>query len=561
MASFSILSRTVSHSRQLTCLSRSRISFINDLKLSRRSNFVARIPSTTGGFHTQSLRFFSSSFAQYDTSKEPSFKDIGNKGLLHPQLVNTLIDDLKFDAMMPIQAATITDLLEKRVDCLAQAKTGTGKTIAFLLPAIQTLISKERTPGKNISLLVISPTRELALQIAKEAKQLLRRFPEYSVCVSIGGTNKTSEQNKVLRACDVLIATPGRLLDHLSEAKFAEKFNMLDTLVLDEADRLLDMGFKRDLERIVGHLPNKLETKRQGMLFSATIAPHVEKVANLVLGNDYKFISTIPVGEKLTHERVSQNLVTVSSFSDVAPALISIIKSEIKSRPSGNFKSIVFAPTAALADFYSHIIKNIPDMPQCEAIHSRASQGRRNKTTNNFREAKSGILVATDVVARGIDIPAVTDIIQVGVPQDKESYIHRLGRTARAGAEGKGHFIVTQAETFFPSKFLSDINFKEASADVSSKSQVTEIVKNMEADAHKKTYQAWLGYYKNHVKGLKWTMHELVEQANKFAIECLGAAEPPTLTKDVVSKMGLRGIPGLNVKPKQIRQPKTPESQ
>ncbi|TQS37341.1 hypothetical protein Golomagni_02189 [Golovinomyces magnicellulatus] len=543
-ASFSILSRTVVHSRQIISLSRSRISFINDLKISRCPNFFTEITSTTRGFHTQSPRAFSSSFAQHDTSKVLSFKDIGNEGLLHPQLVNTLVDDLKFDAMMPIQAATIQDLLAKRVDCLAQAKTGT-----------------ERKPGKNISLLVISPTRELALQIAKEARQLLRRFPKYSVCVSIGGTNKTTEQNKVLSACDILIATPGRLLDHLSEAKFAEKFNMLDTLVLDEADRLLDMGFKRDLERIVGHLPNKLESKRQGMLFSATIAPHVEKVANLVLGNDYKFISTIPTGEKLTHERVSQNLVTVPSFSDVAPALISTIKSEIQSRPSGNFKSIVFAPTAALADFYSNILKNIPDMPQCEAIHSRASQGRRNRTTNNFREAKTGILVATDVVARGIDIPAITDIIQVGVPQDKESYIHRLGRTARAGAEGKGHFIVTQAETFFPSKFLSEIDFKKASADVSSKSQVTEIVKNMGDEIHKKTYQSWLGYYKNHVKGLKWTMHELVEQANKFAEEALGAAEPPTITKDVVSKMGLRGIPGLNVKPKKIRQPKTTEAQ
>ncbi len=152
----------------------------------------------------------------------PRFADLGKENLLHPILLQTIIEDLKFDHMMPVQAATLHDLLAKRIDCLAQAKTGTGKTIAFLLPAIQTLINLNRPPGSGVSLLVISPTRELAMQIAKEATALLKRLPKYKVSFAIGGTNKNTEEAQILKGCDILIATPGRLLDHLSDERQVE---------------------------------------------------------------------------------------------------------------------------------------------------------------------------------------------------------------------------------------------------------------------------------------------------------------------------------------------------
>jgi ATP-dependent RNA helicase MSS116 len=449
--------------------------------------------------------------------------------------------------MMPVQAATLHDLLAKRIDCLAQAKTGTGKTIAFLLPAIQTLINMNRPPGSGVSLLVISPTRELAMQIAKEATALLKRLPKYTVSFAIGGTNKNTEEDKILKGCDILIATPGRLLDHLSDDRVQWSFRNLDTLVLDEADRLLDMGFMPALKDIVKRLPDKEKSKRQGMLFSATIAPHVEHVAHLILSKGYKFISTIPEGELNTHERVPQHLITVPAFSDVAAALVGSIRSEAVLNGADTFKAIVFAPTAALVDFYGDILEALPNLPPTSVLHSRVSQSKRTSVTNAFRNAKNGILVATDVVARGMDFPLVTNVFQVGVPADKESYVHRLGRTARAGAEGRGTFIVTEAETFFPKWTLKEITFEPKTADLSAKAEIRRISEKMED--HAKTYQAWLGYYKNHMKGLKWDIPELVRQGNLFAIEGLGAPEVPGIKKSTVGKMGLKGAKGLIVVP------------
>ncbi|CZS99524.1 related to RNA helicase MSS116 [Rhynchosporium agropyri] len=481
----------------------------------------------------------------------PRFADLAKENLLHPVLLQTITQDLKFDHMMPVQAATLHDLLANRIDCLAQAKTGTGKTIAFLLPAIQTMINKNHKPGSGISLLVISPTRELAMQIAKEATALLQRLPRYKVSFAIGGTNKVSEENAILAGCDILIATPGRLYDHLSDHRIVSSMSFLDTLVLDEADRLLDMGFLPSLKKIVSCLPDKEATGRQGMLFSATIAPHVQNVAQLILSKDYKFISTIPEGELNTHERVPQHLVVVPTFSDVAAAMVGSLRSEIAMIGPETFKAIVFAPTAALVDFYGEILEQLPGMPKVSILHSRVSQSKRTSATNAFREAKNGILVATDVVARGMDFPLVTNVLQVGIPADKESYVHRLGRTARAGAEGRGTFIVTQPETFFSTWTLKEITFEPVAPDLSSKAEVRAIAERRENSA--RTYQAWMGYYKNHTKGLKWDNEQLVQEANAFARDGLGSPEVPALPKSTLGKMGLRGVKGLNIGPEPVR--------
>lgn len=473
------------------------------------------------------------------------FSDLGN--LLHPILLETITKDLRFDHMMPVQSATLHDLLEKRIDCLAQAKTGTGKTIAFLLPAIQTLINKNRKGDSGISLLVISPTRELAMQIAKEATSLLQRLPKYKVRFAIGGTSKDREENDILSGCDILIATPGRLYDHLSDERIKNAFRNLDTLVLDEADRLLDMGFMNALKDIINCLPDKKATHRQGMLFSATIAPHVQKFAHLALSDGYKFISTIPEGELNTHERVPQLLITVPGFADVAPALVSSLRSECEIVGKEAFKAIIFAPTAALADWYGAILERISGLPRLSILHSRISQSKRTNTTNAFRDATSAILVATDVVARGMDFPNVSSVFQVGVPADKESYIHRLGRTARAGREGRSVFILTSHEIFFSKWTLKEINFETIEPDLSSAQDIAKAAAGFENKG--KVYQAWLGYYKSHIKAMGWDDTRLVAEANKFALEALLAGEVPGLQKSTVGKMGLKGVKGLVVVP------------
>ncbi|KAK6839813.1 hypothetical protein PG995_006926 [Apiospora arundinis] len=492
----------------------------------------------------------------------PRFADLAAENLLDPVVLKTIIEDMKFDHMTPVQAATIHQLLKERgTDVLAQAKTGTGKTVAFLLPAIQSMLNRKKQPGQFVSLLVISPTRELALQIANEAQKLLGRRPEYSVCTAIGGTNQNTEERKIVKGCDILIGTPGRLLDHFTNNErnshaIQAKLQRIDTLVLDEADRLLDMGFLPSLKNIISILPKREVSERQSMLFSATVPQYVDKVAHFALNKGYKYISTIPEGELNTHERVPQNLIVVPTFSDMAAALAGCLRQELAHIGPETFKAIVFAPTAALVDFYVEILKSIPGLPTPMALHSRASQSKRTKTTDDFRKAKNGLLIATDVIARGMDFPGVTNVFQAGIPADKESYVHRLGRTARAGAEGRGTFLVTSAEAFFPKYTLKDIDFVDVSPNLEARSEVSRIAQQLEPEVQNKAYQAWLGFYKTFMKSLRWDAETLVSEANKLALDGLGAPEVPTLYKSTVGKMGLRGTRGLVVGPDPMKAPR-----
>ncbi|KAH8179795.1 DEAD/DEAH box helicase domain-containing protein [Sarocladium implicatum] len=485
----------------------------------------------------------------------PQFVDLKGTSSVNPIIIDTITNDLGFNHMMPVQAATLQELLPpNRSDCLVQAKTGTGKTMAFLLPAVQNMLTQNRPKQqRGVSLLVISPTRELAMQIEREAARLLQRFSEYKVCIAIGGTNKNSESSRLRRGCDVLIATPGRLLDHMSDGEIQPLMRHVDTLVLDEADRLLDMGFMPDLKKIVAGLPDKQQTNRQGMLFSATIPPRVQEVAGIVLAPGYKFISTIPEGEVNTHERVPQVLIVAPTFSLTAAAMVGAIRDEMKvvAGLEGNpsFKAIIFSPTAAIADFYGRILAPLSDMPAVSVLHSRISQTKRTKVTNEFRLAKAAVLVTTDVIARGMDFPDVSSVFQVGLPADKETYIHRLGRTARAGAGGRGIFIVAEPETWFPKWTLKEINMQYQEPNFSAAAEVTTIAASMDEELMAKTYKAWLGYYKNFLKPMKWTSEKLVEEGNIYASEGLQAPETPAIEKNVVGKMGLKGVKGLRVVP------------
>ncbi|TFL04122.1 P-loop containing nucleoside triphosphate hydrolase protein [Pterulicium gracile] len=464
---------------------------------------------------------------------------------IHPTLLQTIAEDMKFEYMTPVQSETLPLLFSGR-DVLAQAKTGTGKTVAFLLPVIQELV-QNTNPRRPTRLLVISPTRELAQQIAAEAKQLLQRFPQYKVCTAIGGTNMRSESTAIMKGCDILVATPGRLHDHLTQEDgvVREMMQSLQALVLDECDRLLDMGFLNDLKKIIALLPDRTKTPRQGMLFSATIAPHVQKFASLILANGYQFVSTIPVGEAQTHERVPQHVTIVPEFSDLAAGAVGAIRQELTRVGKANFKAILFAPTAAQVDFYAGVLESFKDLPPISTLHSRMTQSKRTRVTDTYRNAANGILCATDVVARGIDFPAVSNVFQVGLPMDRESYIHRLGRTARAGADGHGTLVLASHEAFFPRNALKDLKLEEKPADLSARAEVAAFTRQMGPEMQTKVYQAWLGYYKN--AKMKMSVNELVQQANTFAMQGLGATGVPALAKKTIGQMGLKGVPGLNV--------------
>ena len=481
-------------------------------------------------------------------SDTPRFADLKSQNIVNQDILDTITQDLKFEHMMPVQAATVDDLLRQRNDCLVQARTGTGKTLAFLVPAIQSALQANRIGDGSICTLILSPTRELALQIATEAKSLTARFPRFKIATSIGGTNKNTEAKHL--ASTILVATPGRLMDHMSDPGVPDLFRRLQTLVLDEADRMLDMGFLPDIKRIIAQLPNKQNFPRHSMLFSATMGDQVEKVTHLILNKGYKSISTIPKGERQTHDRVPQFSITVPTASDVAPALLSAVKNERTS--SSPFKAIVFATTAQTAEFYGHILGKAAGMPPVSVLHSRLTQSKRTSITNQFRASQNAICVATDVIARGMDFPEVTHVFQAGIPMDRESYVHRLGRTARAEADGRGIIILSEPETFFLYQ-LKGINLQSYTG-LNLPAAQAEVGKSLQSLENKhKTYQAWLGYYKTSCKQLKWTPTELVRQANVFAIQGLGCPEIPALEKTTVGKMGLKGVPGLVVTANQPR--------
>ena len=477
----------------------------------------------------------------------PSYETL--RGKIDQRILDTILNDLKFERMTPIQAAAIEPLIQGQ-DVLGQARTGTGKTLAFLIPAIQTLLRGKQSP--KISALIISPTRELVLQIAAEAGKLLSRVPQTRVRTAIGGTNKDKEGRQIYNGCQILVATPGRLLDHLSDEEMQFRLSEVNTLVLDEADRMLDMGFLPDIKRIIGHLPAKEKVDRQSMLFSATVPDSIMSVAKTILKPNYTRISTIPEGEGNTHKRVKQFLVTVPTMNDLTPSLVSVVKNEVALAQS-EFKAIVFAPTAVLSDLYSHVLAQvITDIPVL-TMHSRMSQSKRISTTNEFRVAKRAICIATDVIARGMDFPLVTHVVQVGLPMDRESYIHRLGRTARADASGQGIFILSEPEKSFLRE-LKDVTFLDYSYGLSdAKAQVEEALLSLDEEKKGKIYQGWLGYYKAMKKYTKWGNEELVAQANTFALEGLRCPEVPGLEATTVGKMGLKGTRGLKVVPNRPR--------
>ncbi|PWY99819.1 DEAD-domain-containing protein [Testicularia cyperi] len=500
---------------------------------------------------------------------EHKFSDL--KGLIDDRLLNAI----PFPTMSAVQAATLSTALSGR-DVLAQAKTGTGKTLAFLIPAIQNLCALPRAPSQSsISVLVLSPTRELALQIEKEAEMLLANLKGiFGVQHVVGGTNINAERKRLQRERkDLLIATPGRLLDHLSNDSpgldLKQACNNLKVLVLDEADRMLDMGFRNELEKILRMLPDPIASNRQSLFFSATIPSFVHEVAKL--RPNHAFISTLTEQDTNTHEHVPQESL-LCSLEDSLPRAIQVVLAEAARYPT-NHKVLVFLPTArstSLAAAVFERLRNQKGSPYARMgpifeIHSRKSQAVRTRTMETFQSSASGILFSSDVTARGIDIPGISLVVQLGLPSSLEQYIHRLGRTARAGKEGRGVLILAEFEQFFLNQNdvrklpITPLNVE--SVDRESKmalgairSDTENAMSQVDTLTRSQAYQAHLGFYKTYLKALRWTPETLISSTNEYARNILQwPAEsgdrwiPPPLLQKTVSMMGLKGKPGLNI--------------
>ena len=321
---------------------------------------------------------------------------------------------LGYEAPTPVQEQAIPLALEGR-DLIAAAKTGTGKTAAFSLPSLDRL--GHAKGGQGPLMLVVTPTRELAQQIG-EVCTAIAASTHHRILTVVGGLSYTPQINKLKHGVDILIATPGRLVDLMEQG--AVRLGDVEVLVLDEADRMLDMGFWPAMKKIIGATPSS----RQTLLFSATIDASIKNSVGKLL-HDPAFVEIAHKGE--TADTVDQYVVHVAQT--LKPALLKALLAE-----KGAERVIVFARTRSRADSTCRRLKRAGYT--VEAIHSDRSQAQRRRALDNFASGKTGVLVATDVLARGIDVEEVDYVVNFDLPTQPEDYVHRIGRTGRAGAAG-----------------------------------------------------------------------------------------------------------------------------
>ncbi|KAI1268978.1 DEAD-domain-containing protein [Xylariaceae sp. FL1019] len=385
------------------------------------------------------------------------FSELDSLGV-DERLVQALTEGMGYENMTEVQSMAINPALKGK-DMVAQAKTGTGKTLAFLVPIFQRILTdmpelKARRPArgtgaKNIRAIILSPTRELAEQIGVEARKLAKHTGVI-VQTAVGGTRKREALWKMQdQGCDILVATPGRLNDILSDPSAGVAAPNLQCFVLDEADRMLDVGFADELRSINDMLPDQRESQRQTLLFSATIPSSVVHLAKgMVRPDNFEFVQTIKEDDEPTHHRVPQHLITIKGYENILPTILEIVDKATQETNELPFKAVLFFNSTAMVQFAYQVFQSTDASRKVRSfeIHSRLTQQGRTLAADRFRRSESAMLFSSDVTARGMDFPNVTHVIQIGLPPDRDQYIHRVGRTGRAGNAGQGLLLLSEQE-------------------------------------------------------------------------------------------------------------------
>ncbi|XP_056352599.1 ATP-dependent RNA helicase DDX18 [Oenanthe melanoleuca] len=356
-----------------------------------------------------------------------AFEDNSFASLAGSVSENTLkgINDMGFTHMTEIQHKSIKPLLEGR-DILAAAKTGSGKTLAFLIPAIELIYKLKFMPRNGTGVIILSPTRELAMQTYGVLKELMNHHV-HTYGLIMGGSNRSAEAQKLGNGINIIVATPGRLLDHMQNTP-GFMYKNLQCLVIDEADRILEVGFEEEMKQIIKLLPKR----RQTMLFSATQTRKVEDLAKISLKKEPLYVGVDDNKETATVDGLEQGYVVCPSEKRFL-LLFTFLKKNRK-------KKLMVFFSSCMSVKYHYELLNYIDLPVL-AIHGKQKQTKRTTTFFQFCNAESGILLCTDVAARGLDIPEVDWIVQYDPPDDPKEYIHRVGRTAR-GINGRGHALL-----------------------------------------------------------------------------------------------------------------------
>ncbi|RDW90169.1 DEAD/DEAH box helicase [Aspergillus mulundensis] len=510
------------------------------------------------------------------------FQELGDRNILPAKLVQNLTQHMKLETMTEVQRRTIP-VSVKGVDVLAQAKTGTGKTVAFLIPVMEKLLGDRsllKTSYRNgrriapidIRCIIVSPTRELAEQIAVEAKRMVGQSG-LQVQIAVGGTQKRAALHQLKReGCHILVATPGRLKDLLTDPTSGVKAPKLNTFVLDEADRLLDDGFGPEIMEIQQQLPDPTEVDRQTLLFSATVAPEVMGMVRNTMKRDFEFIKCVRDDETPTHMSVPQKAVVLQGLENVMPTLLELVKKNYD--PQGTFKAIVYfgstRETNVTFEAFDQLLVDPADTTSGHPlgklflgeIHSRLTQAQRTRVANSFRKCQSGILFSTDVTARGMDFPNVTHVIQIGVPKTREDYIHRLGRTARAGKTGEGWVLIHNQQMSTLRQQLKGIpievdrdTFTLSTLDLTKSLETTpeatetlEQLKSGLAQVSRSTKSETCTAQLSNIAGTFRNKGVLREAITNLAIHGYGLREAPPISRRMAEQTGLDKADGFNIR-------------
>ena len=322
-----------------------------------------------------------------------------------------------YDSPTPIQAQSIPAALADK-DIMASAQTGSGKTAAFLLPSLQKIVKRSEKPGKGPRVLVLTPTRDLAAQVEKNAQIYAKNMKWVRSVTLVGGSSFGQQIKAMSKPIDIIVATPGRLMDHMRSGRV--DFDRLEVLILDEADRMLDMGFIDDIETIVAATPED----RQTLLFSATWDGAVGKLARKLTKNP----EVIEIEREDKQGKIDEQLLYCDDKNHKNRLLDHIL------RDANIDQCVIFTSTKAMTEVLADELYEKGFAANC--LHGDMPQGWRNRTLMDLRKGRCKILVATDVAARGIDVPTITHVINYDLPKQAEDYVHRIGRTGRAGRSG-----------------------------------------------------------------------------------------------------------------------------
>ncbi|KAK8652295.1 hypothetical protein V6N13_061316 [Hibiscus sabdariffa] len=434
------------------------------------------------------------------------------------------IKEMCFQYMTQIQARAIPPLMIGK-DVLGAARTGSGKTLAFLVPAVELLYNVPFTPRNGTGVIVICPTRELAIQTHAVAKDLLK-YHSQTLGLVIGGSARRGEAERIVKGVNLLVATPGRLLDHLQNTK-GFIYKNLKCLMIDEADRILEANFEEEMKQIIKYLPKQ---NRQTALFSATQTKKVEDLARLSFQTTPIYIDVDDGRKKVTNEGLQQGYCVVHSSKRFI-LLYSFLKRNLSK------KVMVFFSSCNSVKFHAELLRYIH--VDCLDIHGKQKQQKRTTTFFDFCKAEKGILLCTDVAARGLDIPAVDWIVQYDPPDEPKEYIHRVGRTARGeGAKGNALlFLIPEELQFLRYLKAAKVPVKEYEFDEKKMANVQSHLEKLVANNYylnksaKDAYRTYILAYNSHSMKDIFNVHRLDLQAvaASFCFSC-----PPKVNLNII---------------------------